>query len=272
VAVQPDWDWCHACGFDPEGLKPVGWLPAAAMVGSAGPPVSPARPPAPFAAAPRAPVPPPNSDLPYTRAGGPDPLWSPPPAAPKKQRHILRTVLVIVGLLGVLAVAAFFLVGHRVFEGIVSTKAGANAGDPVAYTSPDGAYTVNLLGPVTSRKEPVTDSNGTMVEDITGWAGTGNGQYVHYVDVPNALPPDQEQEALKSFVQTLTIGTGTSAPAPIAGHAGRRFTGKLDGVESVGIAFVDGKRLYIIVAQGPYVIKEPQLSAFLQSFHLNAPG
>jgi hypothetical protein len=20
--VQPDWDWCHECGYDPEGLKP----------------------------------------------------------------------------------------------------------------------------------------------------------------------------------------------------------------------------------------------------------
>jgi hypothetical protein len=20
--VQPDWDWCHGCGYDPEGLKP----------------------------------------------------------------------------------------------------------------------------------------------------------------------------------------------------------------------------------------------------------
>lgn len=23
--VQTDWDWCHLCGYDPEGLKPVGW-------------------------------------------------------------------------------------------------------------------------------------------------------------------------------------------------------------------------------------------------------
>jgi hypothetical protein len=22
--VQPDWDWCHECGYDPEGLKPAG--------------------------------------------------------------------------------------------------------------------------------------------------------------------------------------------------------------------------------------------------------
>jgi hypothetical protein len=30
TVVRPTWDWCLACGFDPEGLKPNGWQPAAA--------------------------------------------------------------------------------------------------------------------------------------------------------------------------------------------------------------------------------------------------
>jgi len=25
--VQSDWDWCHLCGYDPESLKPAGWMP-----------------------------------------------------------------------------------------------------------------------------------------------------------------------------------------------------------------------------------------------------
>ena len=25
--VQPDWDWCQLCGYDPEELMPVGWIP-----------------------------------------------------------------------------------------------------------------------------------------------------------------------------------------------------------------------------------------------------
>lgn len=25
--VRPDWDWCQNCGYDPEGLKPIGWVP-----------------------------------------------------------------------------------------------------------------------------------------------------------------------------------------------------------------------------------------------------
>ena len=26
TAIQPDWDWCHLCGYDPDNLKPVGWI------------------------------------------------------------------------------------------------------------------------------------------------------------------------------------------------------------------------------------------------------
>ena len=27
TAVQPTWDWCMACGYDPEWLKPADWAP-----------------------------------------------------------------------------------------------------------------------------------------------------------------------------------------------------------------------------------------------------
>jgi hypothetical protein len=26
TAIQPHWDWCHLCGYDPENLKPAGWM------------------------------------------------------------------------------------------------------------------------------------------------------------------------------------------------------------------------------------------------------
>jgi hypothetical protein len=57
--VQPTWDWCMACGYDPEWLKPAGWKPGPVLVGSgaaAPPPGSPlayAPAPAPVAASPR---------------------------------------------------------------------------------------------------------------------------------------------------------------------------------------------------------------------------
>lgn len=28
TTIEPDWDWCHACGFDPEGVRPAAWSPA----------------------------------------------------------------------------------------------------------------------------------------------------------------------------------------------------------------------------------------------------
>jgi len=27
TGIQPHWDWCHFCGYDPDHLKPAGWLP-----------------------------------------------------------------------------------------------------------------------------------------------------------------------------------------------------------------------------------------------------
>jgi len=29
TAIQSHWDWCHFCGYDPDHLKPVGWMPGA---------------------------------------------------------------------------------------------------------------------------------------------------------------------------------------------------------------------------------------------------
>jgi hypothetical protein len=27
TGIQPHWDWCHFCGYDPDHLKPAGWIP-----------------------------------------------------------------------------------------------------------------------------------------------------------------------------------------------------------------------------------------------------
>ena len=28
TTIEPDWDWCHSCGYDPEGVRPGDWSPA----------------------------------------------------------------------------------------------------------------------------------------------------------------------------------------------------------------------------------------------------
>ena len=103
-------------------------------------------------------------------------------------------------------------------------------------------------------------------------AGRGNAQSVHTIEFPAALSPEDQAASLKAGVDTLVAGTGISTPASIAGHSGLHFTGQFDHHDSVGIAFFNGTRLYIVIAEGPYVIKEPQLTALLESFHLNAPA
>src|SRR5262245_31024831 len=39
AAVQPDWDWCHDCGFDPDGMqvKAASAASTAGVTGAAGP-------------------------------------------------------------------------------------------------------------------------------------------------------------------------------------------------------------------------------------------
>ena len=32
--VQPTWDWCHACGFDPSNHRPADWMPGLVSVGA----------------------------------------------------------------------------------------------------------------------------------------------------------------------------------------------------------------------------------------------
>jgi len=64
VPVQPDWDWCHSCGFDPDGLRAPDDAAAVRLPGSAAPPP---RPPAP----PDLLAPPPRRELPPSDEGHP---------------------------------------------------------------------------------------------------------------------------------------------------------------------------------------------------------
>ena len=33
TGIQPHWDWCHFCGYDPDHLKPWDWRPAGSLMG-----------------------------------------------------------------------------------------------------------------------------------------------------------------------------------------------------------------------------------------------
>jgi len=100
VGIQPTWDWCHGCGFDPEGLKPAGWQPSAlavpptvtgtpgAVPGFAPQPPAPSGPPPGYrpaagTASPFGPAPQPGSTPPLGNAAssgpGPGPFTGPGP-------------------------------------------------------------------------------------------------------------------------------------------------------------------------------------------------
>jgi hypothetical protein len=66
VVVQPTWDWCHGCGYDPDGLREAGHE-AAEHLGE-GIPDDDVPPPPPPPPPPSAAPPPPSGDAP-TRGG-----------------------------------------------------------------------------------------------------------------------------------------------------------------------------------------------------------
>lgn len=240
TAVQPDWDWCRACGFDPEGLRPAGWAAQPA----------PTQPPSP----------------PFEASAAP---WQ----SAQRQAHdpggsgpgvVTVIVAVLVGL-ALIGGVAFFTVGRRVVRTVVATKAGAGAQDPVAVTAPDGTFTVSVSGPATLRDESMSDG-GTV--HTFGWDGGPNGQFVAYFDLPAAPPPDGVAALLTGGIDTMVDGQGTSVPGTFAGHDALTFSSH-GPTAMTGVAFMDGPRLYVLAAAGPYAANQPQARAFLDSFHLN---
>jgi hypothetical protein len=160
---------------------------------------------------------------------------------------------------------AFFLVGPRLAKQAASTKVGAGAKDPVSYTAADGTFSASLSGSPMSKDQ--TDSDGTVLH-MWGWDGGPNGQMVMWGDLPPGYRPELEQQVLDRALDGGITGNGVATTVTFAGHTARHFTGTFDGLEGQGVVFVDGNRLYILLAGGPWASQEPQASAFLSSFQL----
>ena len=191
--------------------------------------------------------------------------WEPASAAPAKRSGVLPSILIVVGGLVVLAVAAFFLLGPRLYKGVVSTQAGAGAKDPVAYTGPDGSFSASLSG------KPRTQDT-AMHDGVTlhgwGWDGGPNGQLVFWFPLPPTYQPSMEQGVLRAFVDGAVTGHGTSTTTTFAGHPAIRFQGTFNGLDGTGVVFVDHGRMWVLLAGGPWAGKDPQAQAFMNSFAL----
>jgi|GEM_PF-1929467 len=259
TTVAPDWDWCHGCGFDPEGLRPANWVAQPALVGAAAatggsrPAALPGRPAVPEA----------------TPQFSADTPWQTPRNTayqPSKRGPGVVTVIVAVVLgLALIGGVAYVTLGRRVAKTIVATRAGSGAQDPVAVTAPDGTFTVGLSGPATTKDEPMSDG-GTI--HMFGWDGGANGEFVAYFDLPTAPPPDKVVPLLTGGIDTMVNGQGTSVPSTFAGHDALTFSSH-GATAMTGVAFMDGARLYILAAAGPYSSAQPQAQQFVDSFHLS---
>jgi hypothetical protein len=106
--VQPTWDWCMACGYDPEWLKPAGWKPGPVLVGSG------------------AAAPPPGSPLAYAPA--------PAPVAARERMSYVGVIGLVAAI--VIAVGGLILVMVLVLNRpIGTTQANAAGLSPAASVS-----------------------------------------------------------------------------------------------------------------------------------------
>jgi hypothetical protein len=195
-------------------------------------------------------------------------VWTPPVAPAKPSSGRLRNVLIVLGGLAVIGVVALVVFGPKLLEAAQSTKAGAGAKDPVTYTSPDGAFRADLSGSPTTKNQATSDG---VPMNMWGWDGGANGQIVIWADLPVGYQPAMEQNVLDAFVDGAVTGHGVTTTVTFAGHTARRFTGTFDDLDGVGVVFVSGSRLYVLLAGGPWASKDPQAQAFLDSFHLAGP-
>jgi hypothetical protein len=114
--VQVDWNWCHACGFDPAGRKPAGWVPTE--------PLTPPPGMVPFDLLdeePRRPPPPKSTFLessPVTGHGAP-----PATVAPRPPRRKLAGSVASLGIIGLVVLLAIGVVVYVVEKGSSTAKA-----------------------------------------------------------------------------------------------------------------------------------------------------
>ncbi len=110
--VQVDWNWCHACGYDPAGRKPAGWVPSEPL-------------PVPAGMVPLAPPPnpdPPRMAAPATTFSTPGFDTTPPSGIPPQTRTRTAGNMVSVVIIAVAAVLAVGAVVYVVQKGTNKEK------------------------------------------------------------------------------------------------------------------------------------------------------
>jgi hypothetical protein len=266
--VQPDWDWCHACGWDPEGLRPA--APAASAV-------APPPPAAPYRAGP-APLPPgidagPGSAFAGYRA---PPLRPGPPPRSGAPTALLIIIGAIGGtfLLAVLAIVAVTFLGTSAPTSTFASVDGAITlpeGDPAAdgpsaveaqnadldaadwqtFAAADGSYRIDFPAP------PVVENDPPEVGIITSETVGAELSSTGYVAFHLALSPDyvlpDTTESLNRMLDAVgddaDITLSSRTPGTFGFFPSLAFTGSVAGREATvqGVAFASERHVFALV-------------------------
>jgi hypothetical protein len=254
--VQPTWDWCHVCGWDPDGRRDAGAMRAAPV------------------AAPRPPV------------GGRGSIGSTvvPVAIGAVVGFVVVAVVAVVAvtLLGTPQATSTFAPVEGAIESADGpaaplTPAPSDAVPPGAawprYTAADGSFGIDFPGEPEILSTPARPgSRYSMAEQASLQVGSVRYTALFQEHAPGYEIPDpiallHEEVDPKLELQGITEITKT--PTTFAGVPALEFSGSSADGASVadGVAFIAGNRLYVLVVDSD-PLGQRQVQRFLDSFAL----
>jgi hypothetical protein len=228
--VQVDWDWCHGCGFDPDGRRrqaapsSPGWPNGGPMGPAAGP-------------------------------------WTPPPAAGARSSSSAGRIVAIV--LGVCIVGLVLVAGCSVaavtFLGKAATTttladddpSGASAATPTwtRFAPPGAGFSVELPGTPKEKNEPTSSPGVTLTTHGFELIVDDTDYGVGYIDAPPGSYYNFDQGAAaiaKSLNGTMTDKVAVN----YAGNQAMDFTvsSTTDGRGRVRLLVIGNRTYFMVVA------------------------
>jgi hypothetical protein len=258
--VQPGWDWCHRCGFDPDNLKPAGWAPTASTAPPPGPAPAPAGPQW-------------STSDPFG-TGTPAPAPSAARSGPGVQQVLSIVVVALVGIAAIGGVTWFVL--GRSGSSSDATSTTSSTLPPVVQlvtaSGPDGSYVIGLPG-TQDRPETVPPLN----DGQQGVAWTDDNAFDPaasrgYLVISQAFPhpvtrPDQLRGLDAMAAQFATDPSASSVETTFQGYPARRYAITIDGSPASGLMLVTETHVYMIMSVGATPDDERQ--AVEGSFRVN---
>ena len=241
--VQKDWDWCEACGFDPNHLKPDHWTPSPEP-----------RELAPVAAAPRA-----STWAPVATFRPEEPVKLAMPRRPPPRSATGWLVVLMALALAVLVVGfGTTRVLGQDMSTIVAGKVGPTASTlpPWALAkSPDADYSVYLPGPPDIADGKTKDG---LPEHTMIWTKGVDVYRVSAHDAPvRSATVEQQRAQLETMAAELTARGSTTAIIDRNGKPALSFEGRnVDGQPLKGLLVVGWKHVIAVVVSGPGAVAE----------------